>query len=54
MLLLMLFKNIIEFSVIKLTSSRPLLHDPECTEMCMEILITHNIIMKKNESYEKL
>ena len=49
MLLLMLTQNIIEFWVIRLTSSRPILYDPECTEMYMEILMTHNI-----KNYEQL
>ena len=49
MLLLMLSQNIIEFWVIKLTSSRPILYDPECTEMYMEIPMTHNI-----KNYEQL
>ena len=49
MLLLMLTQNIIEFWVIRLTSSRPILYDPECTKMYMEILMTHNI-----KNYEQL
>ena len=49
MLLLMLSENIIEFWVIKLTSSRPILYDPKCTEMYMEILMAPNI-----KNYEQL
>ena len=49
MLLLILSQNIIEFWVKKLSSSRPILYDPECTEMHMEILMTNNI-----KSYEHL
>ena len=39
----MLSQNIIEFWVIKLASSLPILYYLECTEMYMEILMTHNI-----------
>ena len=44
MLLLMLSEKIIEFWAI-----RPILCDPECTEMYREILMPHNI-----KNYEQL
>ena len=43
-------QNVIKLNlVMKLTSSRPFFYDQKCTEMYMEILMTHNI-----KNYEKL